>query len=372
MSLSADFSTLLRPISQRLPVGESVRYDPAFDAIKHARINEDESLSQGVWEAPLVKADWSQVSELCQQLLSERAKDLQVAVWLADAWAQQDGLEGMTTGVRFVTALSAAFWDSIYPCDDDSEAKHEARIMIYEWFRKALVEHLHDYPIARSHGGQPVNLLAVQNAERLQDAVARSKNPAKLREKAKARSELFKADIDTYLKVIPQAQLAQHIEGMQQLKIATKELAAMLDEKLPGNTLSFSQVYSALDDLARLLVGTQLDEAKVEPVTPVAPVIPEAKPMEQEPVVANVSDNCNSRAAAYAAIGKAVEYLEVVEPHSPTPHVLKKVLQWEKQSLAEIFAGFGNSPQDFVTIASFIGLAVNKESTAPSTPAKAG
>ena len=355
-----------------MPAGESVRYLPVFDKIKQARINEDESLSQGVWESPLVKADWAAVSELCQQVLSEQSKDLQIAVWLADAWSQQYGLEGMASGVRFVTALSSAFWDSFHPDNDSKseESSHEARLMIYEWYRKSLIQHLHGYSLLKSHRGQPINLLALQNAERLHDAISRSKNPDKLREKAKSRNELFKSDIDNYIKLIPQSELSDKVESMRQLNKATKELSKLLDEKVQNNTLSFSQVYTTIDSLSRLLTGVNLSEIDVKNDSP-QPV----ETMEEESASKTPHQNkqeCNSRAAAYASIKQALHYLESIEPHSPTPHVLKKVLQWENQSLAEIFAGFGSNPQDFVTIANFIGLTVKNDNAMPVPPAMPG
>jgi predicted component of type VI protein secretion system len=69
-------------------------FDPVYDQIRYARHQDDDSLSQGVWVKELKKSQWDEVEKLCSFVLKERSKDLQVAVWLWEAWTNlyEDGV----------------------------------------------------------------------------------------------------------------------------------------------------------------------------------------------------------------------------------------------------------------------------------------
>src|SRR5213075_3109863 len=71
---------ILAPVPGGEPSGPSVRYDPAFLALRE-------------WERPLTKADWRAVANDCIALLV-KSKDLQLAAWLCDAWVRQHQVQG--------------------------------------------------------------------------------------------------------------------------------------------------------------------------------------------------------------------------------------------------------------------------------------
>ena len=62
-------SSLLAPISEKKPAGESLRYEGTYDRIMEARREDDPSLEQGVWKHELKQADWNLVSQLCLEAL---------------------------------------------------------------------------------------------------------------------------------------------------------------------------------------------------------------------------------------------------------------------------------------------------------------
>jgi len=79
---------LLAPVSQASPCGEDMAFSPELDAIAQARRADDPSLEQGPWVTTLKEADWKFVAKRCAQLIETRSKDLQMAVWLAEASAR--------------------------------------------------------------------------------------------------------------------------------------------------------------------------------------------------------------------------------------------------------------------------------------------
>ena len=100
---------LLRPISGDAPCGRFMLYDPLYDSIREARLQEDESLPQGVWQRDLKKADWGKVEALCVDALVTHTKDLQIVSWLLEAWMLRYGVKGAVKGLELMRLLSAAF-----------------------------------------------------------------------------------------------------------------------------------------------------------------------------------------------------------------------------------------------------------------------
>ena len=80
--LEFDIASLMSPISDQSPAGESLRYEGTYDLIKEARREDDPTLEQGVWKRELKKADWKLVNRLCLDALQNKSKNLQIAAWL--------------------------------------------------------------------------------------------------------------------------------------------------------------------------------------------------------------------------------------------------------------------------------------------------
>jgi type VI secretion system protein ImpA len=100
---------LLQPLSEAEPCGPAMRHDAVFTEIRLAREEDDPSLPMGQWERPLKKADWQLIDRLCQETLSTRTKDLQLAAWLTEAWTRLGGFGGLAVhaGGQRADALGA-------------------------------------------------------------------------------------------------------------------------------------------------------------------------------------------------------------------------------------------------------------------------
>src|SRR5215468_7816202 len=111
-TLQMDLETLLAPIATEYPAGESLRYEGTYDRIQEARREDDPNLAQGVWKTRLKKADWGEVRDMCLEALETRSKDLQLAVWLLEAWLRLHGFAGVKEGVKLLMGLCEGFWDA--------------------------------------------------------------------------------------------------------------------------------------------------------------------------------------------------------------------------------------------------------------------
>jgi type VI secretion system protein ImpA len=125
---------LLQPIAEGAPCGEDLSFSAEFDEIAELRREDDASLPLGDWKEkgkdPKV-ADWPALCKLCETLLRTRSKDLRLAGWLADGWAQQRGLAGLADGLALCTGLVEQHWDHVHPQPEDGD--QEQRVGALRW-----------------------------------------------------------------------------------------------------------------------------------------------------------------------------------------------------------------------------------------------
>src|SRR5215212_4496095 len=131
-----DLETLLGPISDALPSGESMRYEGIYDRIREARREDDPRMSRGIYESEPKRADWPAVEALATEALSTRTKDLQLAAWLTEGWTHLYGLAGTREGLRLMAELCARFWDTLHPELEGEDC--EARVSPVVWVNEKL------------------------------------------------------------------------------------------------------------------------------------------------------------------------------------------------------------------------------------------
>src|SRR5688572_25202638 len=127
---------LLQPIAASKPGGDDIRYDPVFDQIKQARIEEDD-LPTGDWARVRKTADYAQVVKLATEVLSKRSKDLQIAAWLTEALLKREGFAGLASGLDLLSAMLGGFWDHLYPMVEDDDLEYRAAPL--DWVGQYLV-----------------------------------------------------------------------------------------------------------------------------------------------------------------------------------------------------------------------------------------
>ena len=89
------------------PAGQSVRYDPEFEAIE-AEIQKLESPSGG-------PVNWKKIAESSSAILAQKSKDLLVAAYLAGAMFYTRGYAGLATGVAVINEMIKAHWEGLMP-----------------------------------------------------------------------------------------------------------------------------------------------------------------------------------------------------------------------------------------------------------------
>lgn len=327
---------LLAPVSPDRPCGEDLAFSSEIDAIVRARQADDPSLEQGAWVTELKEADWKFVAKQCAQLIEKRSKDLQLAVWLAEAEARTGGLRGLADSLILVACLCERYWDGVYPLPD--EDGHERRIGNLAWLASriapllrevALTEGqpgyaLRDFDVARMHGGDEL--------ARLETAKARS-SPA-----------FFEALLRD----------CEHCAG------ALERIERSIDARLGVEGPSFSAAKSGLQSLV-LFVKPMVKEGAAalagrETANAPAPA-GTAQTRAPAPAMEVMAGAPQSRAQALAQLREVAGFFRRTEPHSPVAYLAEKAAHWGEQPLHVWLRAVVKDDASFAHIEEMLGVA---------------
>ena len=264
---------LLEPIAEGAPCGEDLSFSTEFDEIVELRREDDASLPLGDWKEkgkePKV-ADWPAVCTLCEALLRTRSKDLRLAGWLADGWAQQRGLAGLADGIVLCTRLVEQYWAHVHPLPEDGD--HEQRVGALRWLLArtvALVGLARHAPVVESRHA---------DAKAAFDALAR-----------------LQAAVDPHVG----AEGPSFVAAREALKALVDDLPAEPDE-----------------------TGQGVDGGAAAPGAPAGPA-----------VAAAPSGPLQTRAQALHQLRQVAEYFRRTEPHSPVAYLADKAAKWGAMDL---------------------------------------
>lgn len=293
---------LLVPIAADQPCGEDLAFSPEFDAINRARQADDPSIEQGAWVTTLKEADWKFVSKRCAELIETRSKDLQLAVWLAEAGARTGGLADLAGSLRLLAALCERYWDSVHPLPD--EDGHERRIGNLAWIAARIAPLVKEVPLADG-----VTMIAWE--------AARSRGPDSVAELEAART-----------KATPAARQAL-AEAAHDCLAALAELERVVDERLGADGPSFGAARAALRDFEDLATPQVAPPAATAQAMPV--VVATAGPLRVQGVAHE--GPLQSREQALAQLRGVAEFFRRTEPHSPVAYLAEKAARWGEQPL---------------------------------------
>ena len=106
---------LLKPITEEAPCGEDLSYDPSLQEL--------ETLARGKEETQFSAAeppDWKKLRSRCLELFA-RSKDLRIAMTLAVASLELDGLPGFRESLSLIKGLLETYWPTFYPQLDPAD-----------------------------------------------------------------------------------------------------------------------------------------------------------------------------------------------------------------------------------------------------------
>jgi len=352
-----DIERYLTPIPGDIPAGEALRYEGAYDRIQEARKEEPAELPQGIWERELKKANWDQVMELCLDVLENRSKDIQVAAWLTEALICLHGFTGLGQGLKLLRGLVENFWDAAYPAIEDDD--FTARVAPFIWLNEKLSYKLKFVPITspQSMDSQPYSYADWESANLLEklavkepDAIARAEGQGRAT-RAKFLGSVMFTSGRFY---VWQAQLLEEALHLM------ADLNGLLDEKCAAEAPSLNMFKENLENILGL-VNNFLKEKQIEmPAEAVSPEEAKASPDDEtaDQVDQLATLSIKSREEAYRLLAAAADYLLIHEPHSPTPHLVKRAVSWGRMSLTELLRELIQDDSNLRQIFNLLGVKV--------------
>lgn len=341
-----DIEKLLAPVAGDTPAGPSLRHEETYDAIREAQREDDPALLKDIGREQFKHAQWGQVAQLCQEALP-RSKDLQLAAWLTEALLEQHGLPGLAEGLRLLAALAERYWDTAWPVLEGGEVSR--RVAVLEWLDRNAPPRLKRLPLSQPEGGGAACCYA--DWERI---LHREKHEARFRDEKPARAEPQVLDPQGFLGALLSTPAAFYLSlgrGLLEVNDAVQEVERVFAQHLDEERSVLGQLQHALKDLRKVL------EPVRDRMEPPAPSAPSSPPDPSAPIPpAPPRSSIRSRAEAYQWLTEASDYLLRTEPHSPTPYLVKRAVQWGAMPLGQLLEELVPGTDDLKSIFALLAI----------------
>jgi type VI secretion system ImpA family protein len=337
VSTRFDIRSLLDPIPGPSRGGESLRYEGTYDRISEARREDDPSLSQGIYQTRLKRADWAAAEAICVEALESRTKDLQIAGWLLEAWLQLYGFSGVEAGLNLLSGLCQNFWDDLYPSLDaeNPEAGLEDRIAPFEWINEKLLLRLKQIPLTlpSQAAQESYSFVDWESACHMENLARRD---ASGMQAAMASLKLSVEGFRTATVLTDTSFLVATLQNLEDAVSACSFLQQLLDEKCGKYSASLHKFNEILVAIQQLLTESLQGREEIAPPA-------EENAATSAVMLQSIQDTeiwesgpISSRADAYRRLSEAADYLLRTEPHSPTPYLVKRAVEWGDMNLFEL------------------------------------
>lgn len=361
---AASLENLLAPLPGNSPSGPWLRYAPQVALIKQAREADDPSLPMGDWERPLKQANWQEVETLCLQFLTNQSKDLQIACWLLEAALHRYEIPGLHAGIDLLYGLLERHWDTLHPLIEEGDS--DARVASLVWLNETLPRNLRlGVTLLPLPGRRPPRL--IQEDWEIQGKQQQTIDTPPAHDTAEglpSRSAL--------LKMAGEPAALQYVQGLrEELQLtatAWKQLDRLVTDKLGRDAPSLNKVSDALEQLihscTQLMAGRTCDASTADATaqhTGGAPgqngtTAPGFAPTTAAAPTMSMENSLHSREAAYQALEQIADYLQAVEPHSPTPYLIRRAVKWGKMPLPELMQEVLREEGDLNRLFTVLGL----------------
>jgi type VI secretion system ImpA family protein len=351
---SLTIDALLEPTLQNPPEGNFLRYTPLYDQIKEARREDDHLLPQEFHDSNFKKADWYLVESLCTDALIQQSKDLQIAAWLGEAWIILDGLEGLKKALDLLTSLCKKYWPILYPKIDNDDLEY--RLHILEWISQSYGQRLTQLSLT-DVTGIFYTYETWLFASKLEATAKRSPEPIKFLENAAKKQQVILSEFNKQLERTSPSFIQNMVEQLDHVKASFEIFLQAINTICGNDSPRFQSLKTPLEGIQGILKNRL---KKAEELSSSEEVISEetleilSSPEKSSPS----SFSCppiTSRSQAYKILAEVAECLDRLEPHSPTPHLLRRIVSWENKSLTEILTTIAQTPQDFALLLKLLG-----------------
>jgi len=327
---------VLQPIAGANPAGANLRDDPVWAKIKEARREEDDA-PQGDWVRARKVADWPQVVKLAGDAIATKTKDLELAAWLTEALARQEGLAGLRAGLGLIGELLQRFWEHVYPLIEDGNdvglrAKHVG------WLSSRLPAAVRGTGLNKA--GHDFFKYKESRALGYEADAAADEKKAAARQAALADGKLAPEEFDKALAATPKAWYKELVANADACVAAVRALDALAEQKFADDAPGFDPLLKALEDVgdvARQLLTKKLETDPDPPGASGETSMGSAGGTGAVSGTGALSPEPTSVEDAAARVAGAARFLRRANPRSPAPYLMLRGFRWgELRSAPEL------------------------------------
>ncbi len=331
-----DIDRLVSPICDDAPAGEDLRLrlsDVTLQTIREARTEvpvEEDPGGEGR------SANWELVIRTCEDALSSETKDLEVAAWLAEALARNEGFSGLLAGLQLVRRLVQDFWQTIHPGidEDDGEIILPIRARPLTWMgtSRDFLRAVSGCPIVGSADGRVLTWFDYKNTELVDERQALSDQSAynDLVESGYISGDDWLSRINAASPDALQQTLASLCDCAQALDELRSTCSGLFEEDEPN----FVNLAELLLDIREYLEPRAGSGGDVETAATAEAGETTGQPAAAGPGAA--AGPIAGRDDALRRLTEVAEYFRMTEPHSPISHLIQRTVRWGHMPLPDL------------------------------------
>ncbi len=337
---TAKFESLIEQISQENPCGQDIRRQEIFIRLKDIR---NKVLNNNNLDDIWVKKNnatntWFDVISLCETILTDYSKDLQVICYYIEAKINVEGFFGLAESLYLFKLICDQFGDSVYPKWDIDNI--EQGLVPFKWIETHLLELIKNISIDSNKINSNMNSTAFSNSWGTYLHAIKASNTSLKMEFATA----IKKQDPNYIGALSQALLSvvsnlAEIDAVYLSRFLDKGLSISFTESIDlcNQIFDYLQQYANKHEFSDETIQESINETfSVKQIT---------KPIS--------SGEFSSVEDAYNLISQANTYLLKHDFHSPSPYLMRRALEWRKKSLYEVFVDLfstTSNPQEIFTL----------------------
>jgi type VI secretion system protein ImpA len=321
--MSPSIESLSQPVSEQLPSGESLEYDPQYMQMVTLFSGPGESSVEGKQktkgkEEAKSGPDWKGLEKLAGELLG-RTRDLRVQVYATIASLHTGGIPAFRDNLQVLKVFIEDFWDTVHPQLDPADGNDPT-------VRMNTLQMLNQYSLIS---------VALDRAK-LVELKGMGRFGLREVELAQGKDVPEEGEAVPDLNVIRQAFVAADPASLQALHAAVDESLALLaaikgawaERSGQGEGVDFENAEKSLEKIAAVLTEFSPSEASGTAAQP-ANAGTAGNSALQSGVISSRSD-------VIRALDRVCEYYSVHEPSSPVPLLLRRAQRLVEKSFMEI------------------------------------
>ncbi len=366
------FEKLLAPLTTNNGVGEWLRYDPVYVKIRDARREENDGMRRESWEGELKHADWQEVENLAVETLEKKSKDLQLLAWLIEARLHLYGLDVFSEDIGLLLAFMKSFWSNCYP-QKTEDPEQEFRTHILEALLRATTETLILEPFTELSPilNQPINLAKCYENDSLEKMSKKGGAATDSYQKALANGLITIGRIKNAFSEVSKEAGTTKLAKLETCIQNLKDIDDFLDKEIGNEGPNFDGIINHLQEMKGLysLCQKVISEKTTKENPSTSKLTSPEEEISQAPEESDPSKKTiNDRAGVYQAIRQLGDFLLMLEPHSPSPAILKLIGGWENKTLSQILVELQSAQPETRSLLELLARATQQEKVQP-TPA---